>query len=435
MLKVGVVSLGCSKNRIDSEVMMSYLLQDGYTFTADPAEADIIIVNTCGFIESAKEESIDSILEMAQFKQEGACSTLVVTGCLSQRYREELQGELPEVDIILGVSEYEQLPVLLDERYIDKKQRQDKLRYDRIITTPSHYAYMRIAEGCNHHCSFCAIPAIRGQYQSRTMEELVDEAKMLRERGVNELILIAQDTSRYGMDLYGENKLIDLLKKLSAIDFQGIRLLYSYPEDISDELLDLMDEENNIIPYLDMPVQHVDDHLLKRMNRKGDQAYLIDLIKKIRAKKNPFTIRTTFIVGFPGETEEEFETLCSFIQEYPLDRMGVFTYSPEEGTPAAKMPDQIATETAEARRDQLMTIQQGISQSLLKQRIGTTCQMVIEGWDEDNSCYIGRSAAEAPDIDGIIFLPNEAERTLAIGSYIDVEIIGAQEYDLIGRKK
>ena len=432
VIKVGVVSLGCSKNRIDSEVMMGYLSQDGYSFTPDPNEADIVVVNTCGFIEAAKEESIDAILDMAQYKQNGTCSTLVVTGCLAQRYRAELQEEIPEIDVLIGVSEYEKLPALLNERYASKKATRS-LSYDRVLTTPAHYAYIRVAEGCDHHCSFCAIPAIRGPYRSRSMQEILEEAETLQKKGVKELIVIAQDTARYGMDLDGQKKLPELLSQLAQLDFQWIRLLYSYPEDIDDALLDVMCEHENIVKYLDMPIQHVDDRILKRMNRRGNREYLTRLIQKIRNRHPDFIIRTTCIVGFPGETESEFQSLCDFIRAYPVDRMGVFAYSPEDGTPAAKMPGQIPAEIAQERLDRLMRIQQTISKKRLQERMGKVYDVVIEEFDSQTHTYAGRSFAETPEIDGCIVVEAREGDSLEIGTFVSVNIVGSTEYDLIGK--
>lgn len=433
MRKVGVVSLGCSKNRIDSEVMMGYLSQDGYQFTPDPNEADIVIVNTCGFIESAKEESIDMILEMAQYKENGHCSALVVTGCLAQRYRQELQDEISEIDILIGVNEYEQLPLLLSNYYGEKEQLAvEELRYDRVLTTPKHYAYLRIAEGCDHHCSFCAIPAIRGPYQSCPMEELIQEAVDLRARGVEELIIIAQDISRYGIDLYGEKKLSLLLERLSKLDFKWIRLLYAYPEDIDEPLIDIIIKKENIVPYLDMPVQHVDNQLLKKMNRRGSCEYLVDLINRIREKNAGFILRTTFIVGFPGETDEAFQKLCAFVENNPIDCMGAFVYSPEDGTPAAHMPDQVPIEIAEKRRETLMLLQQKVSNDRLKKRVGQTYDVIVESYDPKSKQYIGRSYAEAPEIDGSIFIDAQGQ-TLQIGTFVRVLMIDHGDYDLMGK--
>lgn len=435
MLKIGVVSLGCSKNRVDSEIMMSYLVQSGYDLTPDPSDADVIVVNTCGFIESAKQESVDAILEMAEYKETGQCSTLVVTGCLSERYRGELEKELPEVDLMIGAFEYEGLPALLDERYPDheKRNKTDALRYDRILSTPAHYAYLRIAEGCDNRCSFCAIPLIRGPYKSREMDSLLDEAKMLKERGVKELIVIAQDTTRYGLDIYGEKRLPELLDRLAQMGFEWIRLLYAYPNDIDDALLDMLCKHENILKYIDMPIQHIDDRLLKRMNRRGDQNKLSELMRKIREKDPRFVIRTTFIVGFPGETDAEFEKLCEFVKEHPMDRIGAFVYSPEDDTPAAEMPDQIDEELAETRLERLMTIQQGISKKLLENRIGHHYKVLVEYFDQETGIYWGRSYAEAPEIDGLIaFRVAKDSKSIEIGSFVNVLIESVQEYDLMG---
>lgn len=432
-MKVGVVSLGCSKNRVDSETMMSYLNQDGYELTSNASQADIVVVNTCGFIESAKQESIDAILEMSKYKTDGNCTTLVVTGCLAQRYYEELRNELPEVDILLGVSEYEKLPSILDARYPQKLQHisSEDLRYDRVLSTPSHYAYLRIADGCDNRCSFCAIPNIRGRFKSKSIEALVDEAKNLLKRGVKELIVIAQDTTNYGRDLYGKACLPELLKKLCEIDFHWIRVLYTYPEEIDASLLDLMQSEKKLLPYLDMPIQHVDNILLKHMNRRGNREELQSLISDIRTRDERFVLRTTFIVGFPGETQEAFDSLCSFVKEFPFDRVGVFTYSPEEGTKAATMDNQVDLGIAESRRDELMRIQNECSSKLLKKRIGTHCEVIVEYFDEKSGYYVGRSYAESPDVDGCILIRNSKENELTIGEFIQTKIVDTLAYDLI----
>lgn len=426
-LKVGLVSLGCAKNLVDSERALGFLTQRGYQVTPNAEDADIILVNTCGFIEAAKEESIATILEMAEYKARG-CSTLVVTGCLSQRYREELKDELPEVDILIGVDEYESLPDLLDERY-GRSMRVGPLHEQRLLSTPSHFAYLRVAEGCNHRCSFCAIPMIRGAYRSVPYETLLQEARDLADAGVQELVLIAQDTTRYGIDLYGKRRLAELMNDISAMPFRWIRLLYAYPNDITNELIDVMMQHDNICKYIDIPLQHIDDELLYAMRRKSNKEEIESLLARIRKADPNFVLRTTFISGFPGETDEAFDSLCTFVKEAEFDRAGVFCYSAEEGTPAATYENQVPKEIAEQRAARLMEIQQEESRKRLKRRVGECCEMVVEAYDEARGCYVGRSYGEAPEIDGSLYLSAE-QPTLPLGIFVKVEIVDSDDYDL-----
>lgn len=428
MKKIGVVSLGCSKNRVDSEMMMGFLVSGGYELTNDPAQADIIIVNTCGFIESAKQESINTILEMAQFKS-GKCKKLVVTGCLAQRYRQELAQELPEVDVLIGVKEYDKLVSLLNKDEPDVSPTPQQTT-ERVLTTPSYWAYLRIADGCDNRCSYCAIPGIRGGYVSRPIEEIVREAESLVSKGVVELVVIAQDTTRYGLDLYGKRKLSELLVKLAKTDVTWIRLMYTYPDDIDDELLDAMQSSEKIVKYIDMPIQHAHDEVLKRMNRRGSTTKLKALMENIRRRDERFVLRTSFIVGFPGETSEQFDALCTFVRQHPFDRAGAFTYSPEESTPSCEYEEQLDEDEKQRRLDALMRIQMEISKSFNEKRIGKLYKVLIEGFDEVSHLYFGRSYAESAEIDGkILFASGRAE---SIGAFVNVRITDAKEYDLIG---
>lgn len=435
-IAVGMISLGCSKNRVDSELMLGELARAGYCFTADPAQADVIIVNTCGFIEKAKEESIHTILEMAQYKKSGRLKGLIVAGCLSQRYRQELPIELPEVDGFLGVTAYEKVveaveQVLRKSRYeqFDAPTAQGCYQ-NRVLTTPSHYAYVKIAEGCNNRCSYCAIPYIRGKLQSRAMEDIRAEVEALLARGVKEVILVAQDTTKYGQDLYGKPMLAELLDDLAQLrGLEWLRILYCYPENITEELLDTMLRHKCIVKYLDIPIQHIDDDVLKRMNRRASRDSIYRVVRMIREKSSDFVIRTTLIAGFPGETEREFETLKQGVLELEFDRLGVFAYSREEGTPAAGFDGQIEEEIKEVRVAELMSIQQRISMEANKRRLGTICRVLIEERLEDGS-YAGRSPGEAPEIDGVVLV--ESEQPLKSGEFYDVKLTGADSYDLYG---
>ena len=428
---VGLVSLGCAKNLVDSENLLGMLRDRGYTIVADPAEAEIIFVNTCGFIESAKQESIDTIFEMARYKQTGRLKKLFVTGCLVQRYPEALSEEIPEVDGFMGVADYARLYDMLDEADAGSRPMymEDGDRFfncGRVLTTAPFSAYVKISDGCNNRCSYCAIPLIRGNYASRPFDDIVDECRRLAGEGVTELTLIAQDTSRYGCDIGdGHYLLPELLREVSNIDgVHWVRVLYCYPDSTEDRLLDEIANNPKVAPYLDLPLQHINDDLLRAMNRRGSKAWIQSRIAE--CKKRGITLRTTMIVGFPGETEEQFEELCSFVKEARFDRLGAFTYSPEEGTKAAVMDHQIDEEVKLRRLDQLMLLQQAVSMELMEQRIGTTCEVLVEGQDEYG--WYGRSIHEAPESDGCIHLISEKE--LVPGEYIQVRIVDCDAYDL-----
>lgn len=422
--KIGVISLGCSKNRVDSEVMMGYLTRAGYEITNDPKAADILIVNTCGFIESAKQESINTILEMAAYKTAGVCQKLVVTGCLSERYRKELPSELPEVDLWLGVREYEKLPALL------KGRGGAAPAYpwgQRVLSTPAHYAYLRIADGCDNRCAYCAIPLIRGAYASRPMESILAECERLAKEGVKEVTLIAQDTSRYGTDFAPGTRLLPaLLRQVAGMGFEWVRVLYCYPDTVDDALLDTLAHTPHVVPYLDLPLQHINARLLRAMNRRGSPEYIRALVEKCHALG--ITLRTTMIVGFPGETEEEFEELLDFVDEAQFDRLGAFTFSPEEGTAAAEMDGQIDEDIKAERLDDLMMLQQSIAMEKSEARLGTQPLVLCEG--KKGKSYYGRSQMEAPESDGKIWFTSE--RPIAPGEFVRVKITRAEPYDLYG---
>ena len=432
---VGMVSLGCSKNRVDSELMLGKLADAGYEITPDPADADAIIVNTCGFIDPAKEESIDTLLEMAGYKKSGRCRLVIATGCLVQRYSAELKAEMPEIDAFVGVRDFDAL--------VDVMRRADGAHEHpvevsgrcgatgcgrRVLTTPSYSAYVRISEGCDNRCTYCAIPLIRGGYHSRPYDEVMDECRQLAAQGVTEITLIAQDTSRYGNDFEGGKTLLaSLLHDVAQIEgVHWVRVLYTYPDTVDEHLIETLRNEPKVCEYLDLPLQHINARLLKRMNRRGNPDTIRALLRDCRARG--MFLRTTFIVGFPGETEEEFEELKEFVKEIQFDRMGAFTYSPEEGTPAASMPDQIPEEIKQRRLDELMTIQQQISLERNKMRVGKTYEVLVEGFE--GLTYYGRSMLEAPEIDGKIFFISDKE--LEPGDYVKVKITGAEEYDLQG---
>ena len=435
-VKVGMVSLGCPKNQVDAEHMIYNLRELGYEIITDAALADVVIINTCGFIESAKQEAIDTILEYCTLKQEGRIKGVIVTGCLAERYFKDIRTDLPEVDAVLGLGADELLAVAVEK--VMSGERFDLLgdKYSliidarRIVSTET-YAYLKIAEGCDNRCTYCAIPSIRGKLRSRKIESIVDEAKWLAKVGFKEIILVAQDTTVYGLDLYGEPKICELLKELCKIDgLKWIRTLYSYPERITDELIDLIAAEDKLVKYLDIPIQHCCDRILKRMNRRSSNAELRALVKKLREKIPGIVLRTTFIAGFPGETEEEFESLCEFVNEMQFDRLGCFAYSAEEGTPAAKLPDQLDEEEKNRRADIVMQTQMVISDRLNQKRLGEDIEVVVEGWDRYGECYYGRSYAEVPEIDGKIFFDSEAPR--AVGEYVKVHVTETMDYDLFG---
>lgn len=432
------VSLGCDKNLVDSEVMLGMLAEKGYCFTDDESEADAVVVNTCCFINDAKEESINTILEMAELKKNGKMKALLVTGCLAQRYREEIQAEIPEVDAILGTTAILDITQALEE-VLDGKSRNHMETLDktpaggmrRVVTTGGYFAYLKIAEGCNKRCTYCIIPKVRGNYRSIPMEDLLKEAEELAEKGVKELILVAQETTLYGADLYGEKRLPLLLRNLCKIKgFEWIRILYCYPEEITGELIQVIKEENKICNYLDIPVQSGSDAVLKRMGRRTDADQIRQIVGMVREQIPDICIRTTLIAGFPGETNEDHETTLAFVNEMEFDRLGVFAYSQEEDTPAAQMPDQIAEEVKEKRRDEIMELQQEIAFDAAEKMIGRSLKAMIEGRVEDENVYVARTYKDAPGIDGYLFINSESQ--LLSGDFVEVVITASNEYDLIG---
>ena len=438
MKKVLFISLGCDKNLVDSEMMLGMLARNGYEFTDDEREADIVVINTCCFINDAKEESINTILEMAELKKNGDIKALVVAGCLAQRYREEIQTEIPEVDAVLGTTAIDELVKSLDEvlhgsgrNHYKSLEEKPLTGVERIVTTGGHYAYLKIAEGCDKHCTYCIIPKVRGNYRSVPMEHLVREAQTLADKGVKELILVAQETTVYGKDLYGHKALSELLHELCNISgIYWIRILYCYPEEIDDELIQTIREEKKICHYLDLPIQHASDHILRRMGRRTDRQQLQDTIKKLRQEIPDICLRTTLITGFPGETEADHEELMDFIDRMEFDRLGVFTYSREEDTPAAVMPDQIPEEVKQERQAQLMELQQEIAFDAAEDMIGKTVTAMIEGKVADENAYVARTYKDAPNVDGFLFV--NTDRELITGDFVKVRITASYEYDLIG---
>ena len=433
---VGMISLGCNKNRVDSELALGLLRERGWTFTGDPAQADVLMVNTCGFIDPAKEESIDTILEMAQYKQTGRCRLLVVTGCLAQRYEQNLLEEIPEIDLLMGVNQYEHLADAIDEALSAKEPKRNSLcaekfdffEHDRVLTTPSYTAYTRIGDGCDNRCTFCAIPMIRGHYRSRDEKAILEEIEKLAQQGVREHILVAQDTTRWGTDWQQHTALPDLMRKAAAIPgVDWLRVLYCYPDETSEELLDVIANTPNICKYLDLPIQHVNDRILRRMHRRGTSADIRRCIKL--ARERGLTLRTSIIVGFPGETEEEFQELLDFLKEAEFDRLGAFAYSAEEDTPAARMPDQIPEEVKQERLDRLMTLQQEISLKRNQQRVGTVEKVLVTDHD-DMGNILGRSQREAPETDGEILFTGDC--IPEPGEFVNVKITRADTYDLMG---
>ena len=434
MKKVGLISLGCAKNRVDSENMLGMLRERGYEIVIDPAEADVLFVNTCGFIESAKEESIEAIFEMAQYKK-GTDKKLFVTGCLAQRYPEALMSEIPEIDGILGVAEYARLFDMIEaaghgERPCYTANGARFLCTPRVLTTPGYSAYVKISDGCDNRCTYCAIPLIRGGYSSRPFDDIVNECRRLAEGGVTEITLIAQDTSRYGCDLGdGHFLLPELLEAVSAIEgVHWVRVLYCYPDSTDDRLLDAIQKLPKVAPYLDLPLQHIDDDLLKKMNRRGSAEWIKSRVAECR--RRGIVLRTTMIVGFPGETDAQFQTLLDFVKQARFERLGGVGERAEEGTPAATMPNQIDEEVKTARLDQLMMLQQAISMEANEARVGTTCEVLVDGFDEETGRFYGRSLLEAPESDGCIWLKTDGE--LTPGEYVNVRITGADAYDLEG---
>lgn len=437
-MKILFISLGCDKNLVDTEVMLGLLASRGYEMTDDETQADVIVINTCCFIHDAKEESIQNILEMAEYKKRGTVKALIVTGCLAQRYRQEIIDEIPEVDEVLGTTAYDKIldavdaalrgehEVMLSE--LDALPLPDTRR---LVTTGGHFAYLKIAEGCDKHCTYCIIPKIRGNFRSVPMERLVREAQELADQGVKELILVAQETTLYGKDLYGEKSLHTLLKKLCEISgLRWIRILYCYPEEITDELIQVIKEEPKICNYLDLPIQHANDKILGRMGRRTSKQELVDIIGKMRSEIPDICLRTTLITGFPGETQEQHEELMEFVDEMEFDRLGVFTYSPEEDTPAAEMPDQIDEEVKLDRQAELMELQQEIAFDNAQDMVGREVLVMIEGKVADENAYVGRTYRDAPNVDGLIFINTDEE--LLSGDFARVRVTGAVDYDLIG---
>lgn len=436
-IKIGMVSLGCSKNLVDSERMLYKFRKRGYELVTEPGLSDIAVVNTCGFIQSAKEEAIETILELVKLKEEGTIKKIVVTGCLSERYQQEMADEFPEIDAVVGIGDQKDIIDILDHVLANERvvHFDDKINLpvtgERIISTLPFFAYLKIAEGCNNCCTYCAIPKIRGPYRSVPMDDVLEEAKWLAENGVTEIIVIAQDTTRYGEDLYGKSKLPELLEKLCGIDgLKWIRVLYCYPERITDELLEVIANQEKIVKYMDIPIQHCNGEILKRMNRRGDRQFLTELMKRIRNKVPDIVIRTTLITGFPGETQEQFEELAEFVKDMRFDRLGCFAYSQEEGTAAADFDDQLDEEIKTHRADIIMEQQQLISEEKNSEKMDGIFEAVVEGFDKWAECYFGRTAGDAPDIDGKIFFTSDEK--LEIGQYVTVKITDTLDYDLIG---
>lgn len=437
-MNVLFVSLGCDKNLVDTEVMLGLLAENGHQMVDSEEMADVIVVNTCCFIHDAKEESIQAILEMAEYKKSGTCKALIVTGCLAQRYKQEILDEIEEVDAVLGTTSYDKIVDAISDALEGKKSLEmtdidalPEVKSKRLVTTGGHFAYLKIAEGCDKHCTYCIIPKIRGNFRSVPMERLLKEAKELVEQGVKEIILVAQETTLYGKDLYGEKSLPKLLQELCKISgLRWIRILYCYPEEITDELIQVMREEDKICKYLDLPIQHASNRILKRMGRRTSKEQLIEIVEKLRREIPEIALRTTLITGFPGETEEDHEELMAFVDEMEFDRLGVFTYSPEEDTPAATMENQIDESIKEDRQADLMELQQEIAFELAEDMIGMEVIVMIEGKVADENVYVGRTYKDAPNVDGLIFV--ESEYDLMSGDFVKVKVTGALEYDLIG---
>lgn len=439
--KVGMISLGCPKNQVDAEHMLALMDAEGWEIVDYVDGCDVVIVNTCGFIDDAKKEAIENILDMVELKKEGVIGKIIVTGCLAQRYKEEIVKEIPEVDAVVGIGANGDIIKTVEE-VMDSVSTIEKypprcdlpLEGQRILTTPQYWAYLKIGEGCSNRCTYCTIPSIRGNMRSRSMENVIEEAKQLAELGVKELILIAQDTTSYGLDLYGELKLPELINELCKIDsIEWIRLLYCYPDRITDELVETMKNQDKVVNYIDLPLQHADDKILKAMNRRGDQALIRSVISKLRAEIPDVVIRTTFIVGFPGEGEEEFETLAEFVNEIEFDRLGVFTFSPQEGTPAFDMEGQVDEDVKTRRGEVIMQDQYSIMEEKNNEKIGKTYKVVVEEYDGYSDSYTGRTYMDAPEIDGLVKFTSQKD--LDIGDFVDVEIFDVEDYDLIGETK
>lgn len=433
-MKVLLISLGCDKNLVDSEVMLGLLNKAGHQLTNDETEADVVVVNTCAFISDAKEESINTIIEMGELKKTGKLKKLIVAGCLSQRYKDEIMKELPEIDVIIGATNYDKIVEAIgtdEEAIVDDINYTPRPIAERIVTTNASMAYFKIAEGCNKLCTYCIIPHIRGRYRSMPMDSLIASAEKLASDGIKEIVLVAQETTLYGVDLYGEKKLPELLIKLSEIEgIEWIRLLYCYPEEITDELIEVMATNPKICHYVDIPIQHSENAILKRMGRRTSREDIVELVGRLRTAMPDIAIRTTLISGFPGETQELHDGLVDFVDECEFDRLGVFAYSPEEGTPAAEYEDQVDGELATKWRDEIMELQQEISYEKNQQMIGSTQKVLIEGYLVDDDVYVGRTYRDAPGVDGIVFV--SAPYELISGSFVDVKITEANEYDLTG---
>ena len=433
-MKVLLISLGGDKNLVDSEVMLGLLNKAGHQLTNDETEADVVVVNTCAFISDAKEESINTIIEMGELKKTGKLKKLIVAGCLSQRYKDEIMKELPEIDVIIGATNYDKIVEAIgtdEESIVDDINYTPRPIAERIVTTNASMAYFKIAEGCNKLCTYCIIPHIRGRYRSMPMDNLIASAEKLASDGIKELVLVAQETTLYGVDLYGEKKLPELLTKLSELEgIEWIRLLYCYPEEITDELIEVMATNPKICHYVDIPIQHSENAILKRMGRRTSREDIVELVGRLRTAMPDIAIRTTLISGFPGETQELHDGLVDFVDECEFDRLGVFTYSPEEGTPAAEYEDQVDGELAAKWRDEIMELQQEISYEKNQQMIGSTQKVLIEGYLVDDDVYVGRTYRDAPGVDGIVFV--SAPYELISGSFVDVKITEANEYDLTG---
>lgn len=432
-MKIGAISLGCDKNRVDTEKMLSRLVGGGHTLVGSEEEADVIIVNTCAFIDKAKEESIDEILNAVSAKNAGKGKKVIVTGCLAQRYADTLKEEFPEVDAILGIADYDEILKTIEDvedgNRVFSCANSDVFYSGRVLTTPYHYAYLKIADGCSNHCTYCAIPSIRGKYRSEKKEDLIAEAKKLSDDGVKELILVAQDVTRYGTDFDGKPHLIELLEELSKLDFSWIRLLYLYPEMVDDTLIEYVQNNPKIAKYMDVPLQHIDDTVLKRMNRRTDEKSIRELVAKL--KNAGIAVRTTFICGFPGETQEQFERLESFVKEAKFDYAGFFAYSREEGTPADKLDRHIAENVKEARARKLRSVQEKIIKERNKRLVGTKVKVVYDDIDYDKQKFVGRSQTQAPDIDNVVLF--ESDEEVRIGEFYTVEITGADGIDLVGK--
>lgn len=437
-MRIMFVSLGCDKNLVDTENMLGILKDKGFEFTDDEMQADVIAVNTCCFIHDAKQESINTILEMAEHKKDAVCKALIVTGCLAHRYKDEITKEIPEVDALIGTSSYDKiaevvLSVLEGKGYscVEDTDRLPVVKNHRIMTTGGYYEYLKIAEGCDKHCTYCIIPAVRGNFRSFEMEYLLEQARYLADNGTKELILVAQETTVYGTDIYGKKALPELLRKLCRIDgLEWIRILYCYPEEITDELIQVIKEEPKICKYLDMPIQHSSDNILRRMGRRTTRQELVDVITKLRNNIPDIALRTTLITGFPGETEEDIDDLLDFVDTMEFDRLGVFTYSPEEGTPAASMTDQVPENIKEERRNRIMELQQEVSLDKSADMVGRVIPVMVEGKITDDDAYVGRSYKDAPNVDGYVFINTNAQ--LMSGQIVNVSITGSMEYDLIG---